>query len=63
MLQLLAETAMFILPGKVLLSQNYQNDVLRVNMNKHVSPHILELKFFFNNNCSTMIAGILVVLL
>ena len=63
MLQLLRETAMFRLPGKVLLSQNYQNDVLRVNMNKHVSPHILELKFFFNNNCSTMIAGILVVLL
>ena len=63
MLQMLGETSIFTLPGKVQLSQKYQNGVLCVNMNKHNFSYILELKFFFKNNCSTMIAGILIVLL
>ena len=45
--QMLGDTYIFTLPGKVSLWQKFQNDVLFGNMNMDVSPYILKFKFFF----------------
>ena len=54
--QILGETSIFTLPGKVPLWQKYQNDVLRGSMNTDVVPYILKFKSFFKNSWSTMAA-------
>ena len=58
LLQMLRETSIFTLPGKVPYWQKCQNDVLRGNANMNVSPYILRFKFFFKYTCSTMAAWI-----
>ena len=60
---MLEDTSIFTLPGKVLLWQKCQNNILRGNMNADVSPYILKFKFFFKKTCSTMAAWINVGLL
>ena len=47
--QMLRETSIFTLPGKVPLWQKCQNDVLGGNMNWDVSPYTPKFKFFFKN--------------
>ena len=61
--QMLEETSIFTLPGKVPLWQRCQNNALCRNMNVDVSPYILKFKFFFKSTCSTMAAWIPVGLL
>ena len=52
--QMLGETSMFTLPGKVPVWQKCQNVVLSDNINLNFSPYILKFKLFFKNSCSTM---------
>ena len=55
---MLEETSTFTLPGKELLWQKRQHDVLPGSMNTDVSHYILKFKFFFKKTCSTMAAWI-----
>ena len=52
--QMLEKTSIFTLPGKVLLWQKCQNDVLYGSMNMDISPYILKFKFLFKYTCSTI---------
>ena len=51
---MLEKTSTFTLPGKVLLWQKCQNDVLYGSMNMDISPYILKFKFLFKYTCSTI---------
>ena len=61
MFQMLGQTSIVTLPGKVSLWQKCQNDVLCGNVNMDLSLYILKLQFFLKNTCSTKIAPIHVV--
>ena len=63
LLQMLGETSIFTLSGKVPVWQKYQNDVLCGNMNMDVSPCTLKFNLFLKNVFSTMTARIHVGLL
>ena len=54
--QMLGETSIFTLSGKVPLWLKCQNDVLCGNMNIDVSLYILKYKCFFKDDCSQMTA-------
>ena len=61
--QMLEETSISTLLGKVPLRQKCQNNVFCGIMNTDVPPYILKIKFFLKNTCSTIASWIHVSLL